>query len=191
MRFISPVSGYRLIAVHEQTTVLADGTRKVDAPGYTVEFQKGAATDYEKEIARERLHFRGVPMNYDRTPFDPIKRVSVFDTEWIGSPELRKKVEKALLENADRGKQDGYILVDTPKRPAPWPAYDELTVHGQRKAANVAAQNIETANATGTPIGYLIAYEKENRNDARIIEAYEKALAEVEAAQPEEELVEA
>lgn len=195
MRFLSPITAYRVVAVHQTTEQLADGSRRVLAPGYICEFKQSDTTDWEREEARKRLQFKnvvyegalGTPLE---RPVDPITRVSSFDTNVIEDPELRAKVEEALLTNADFGRPDGFILVEKPKRPAPWPSYDDLTIHGRRTAAHVAAQNIETARTIGVELDYVAAYERENRNDDKIVAAYEAAMAEV-VTEPEDELVEA
>jgi hypothetical protein len=193
MRFISPFAAYRIIAVHQKTEPLADGTRRVVSEGFTCEFKQSDTTDWERDEARKRFQFKGTTLYQDGTPVDPITRVSSFDTATIKDEGLRKRVEKALLENSDFGKQDGYILVEKPKLPAPWVTYDELTVHGQRKPAHVAAKNIETAKTTGVPLDHLVAYERQEQRKGweEIVAAYEAASAETEQSEPEPELVEA
>ena len=208
MRFISPIKNYRQIVLHQKTEPLADGTRRVISEGYTAEFRQSDTTDWERDVARRELTFRGTTLHEDGTPVDPINRVSSFDTDSVHAMDcrcprgsapvtascekLKKQVEEALLKNDDYGKRsEGYILVEKPKLPAPWPTYDELVVHGQRKHGNVAKQNIETAKTTGVSLEHLIAYERQERNDPRIIEAYEAALAEAQVLEPEPDLVEA
>ena len=197
MRFISPIERYRLIAIHEETQRLADGSTNVLAPGYTVEFKPGDTTDWEREIARQELQLRnprfegalGTPLVKE---VDPITSVSSFDTNSIQDPELRRRVEEAMLTNADNGnKASGYILVEQPKPVAPWVSYDNLVVRGQRTAEKVAEQNLATAETTGTSLEHLIMYEKANRNDETIVAAYEAALAGTQQAEPDEVMVEA
>lgn len=206
MRFISPITNYGFVAVHQRTEPLADGTRRVIGEGYYVQFKQSDTTDWEREEARKHLKFKGTNLYEDGTPVDPITRVSSFDTASVHASDcqcprgaastspsclkLKEQVETAMLRNDDFGKQDGYILVEKPKLPAPWPAYDELTVQGKRNQPIVARRNIETARETGVSLEHLIAYERENRNDPKIIAAYEAALADP-AAEPEPELVEA
>lgn len=187
MRFISPISAYQIVPVHEDTEVLADGTRRVKAPGYFVEFEQGAVQEWERDIAREKFTFRNMVKNMDGSLVDPIHRVSGFDTVTITDPVMRERVETAMLANADHGKPDGYIRVERPKLSPPWASYDELTAQGRRTAAHVAEKNLELAAQTGVPVETLIAYEK-NREAPRpeLIELYEAALPKPE---PVEELI--
>lgn len=191
MRFISSIGNFRFVAIHDETVVDSQGFMRTTKPGYTVQFKRFPLTPYEKELAREKLVFRGVPVNLDGTPIDPLSRASVFDTEDIEDATLRTKVEKAMLMSGEFGRGDGYILVEEKPLPAPWPAYDELTIHGRRNAEKVAEENLAVAKATGVALVDLVAYEKQNRNDERIVAAYEKAKAEQEAETPAEELVSA
>lgn len=186
MRFISPSSKYRYVVIHDETSVDPSGYVRTVKPGYTCQWQMGLLTPYEKQLAREKLVFRGVPMNMDGTPYDPVNRASVFDTADIEDQALRHRVEKILLVNQGN---DSYILVEAPKVPAPWPTYDQLTVMGNRTAIKVAKQNLEVAAVTGVDIRQLIDYEKQNRNDERILAEYEKALE--APSEPVEDLVEA
>jgi hypothetical protein len=209
MRFISPFAAYKIVAVHQKTEPLADGTSRIIGPGYTCHFRQADTTDWEREVAREKLHFRGTTKYTDGSPVDPITRVSTFDTDTVHATDcacprgstpvtascraLKEKVEKSLLRNEDLGKQDGYILVEKPKLPAPWAAYDELAPHGQRKPAHVAAKNIETATATGVSLEHLVAYERQlaRKGGEEIIAAYEAAMTQAEQSEPEPELIEA
>jgi hypothetical protein len=191
MRFLSSIAGYRFVAIHDEVNFDTDGYTRTTKPGYAVQFRKGILTDYEKAIAREKLTFRGVPMNMDGSAIDPVSRASLFDTEWIEDKELRARVEKRMLEHSGLNHYMGYILVEEEKVPAPWPTYDELTIHGRRNVEQVARKNVEVARLTGVPIEALIAYEKQNRNDERLIGFYNAALVEASAEEPSEELVEA
>ena len=192
MRFISPIGAYRIVVIHDKTQADSDGFTRTVEPGYTVEFKQGLLTPYERKLARERLHFPGGVVdrqNVDGSPYDYIGLAGVFDTEWIEDEKLRERVEQKLLTNPGLGRADDFVLVEQPRQPAPWPSYDALTVHGRRTPEHVAQKNLEIAEATGVSVDDLVSYERENRNDARIIEAYEQAQA--PAPEPEEELVRA
>lgn len=195
MRFISPISALRIVLIHDK--VVPDprtGSNRTVEPGYTVEFKIQALSPLERELAQQLSFVGGVRdrRNIDGSPYDPINTVSVFDTEWIEDEKLRRKVEEQMLKSEwGCGNPSTYLLVEQPRTEAPWPSYDELTIHGQRNAAKVAETNLQVAAATGVDLEQLIAYERENRNDKRIIEAYEAARAEQEAAEPAEELVQA
>jgi hypothetical protein len=177
LRFISPISAYKVVAIHEKTEVLADGSRRTLAPGFTAHFNKFDTTDWERDIAREKFKFRNIVKNLDGSMVDPVPRTSSFDTATIEDPELRKRVEEALLNNPDHGKQEGYLLVEKPKVKAPWASYDKLTIQGRRTAELVAQKNLEIAAETGTPIQDLIAYERSlDEPRGELIALYEAAL---------------
>jgi hypothetical protein len=193
MRFISPFERYRLVAVHQEIETLANGQPRILSEGYTAEFTPGDTTDYERETAREHFKFRNIVKNMDGTFVDPVHRVSSFDTATIRDKDLRRRVEQFMLDpdrSPDLGKAEGYMLVEKPQLPAPWPAYDDLTVQGRRSAEHVAAKNLEIAAATGVQIDALIAYERQaDEPRAEVIAAYEAALATDD--EPKPELVEA
>jgi len=190
LRFLSPISKYRIVVLHDKTQRLADGTTNVLENGYTVEFKQVPLMPWEEAEARARLSFKGVPWKADRSGLiDPIVRVSMFDTAEIKDTVLRGKVEKALLANPGLNVSDSFIQIHKPEIPAPWPSYDELGPKGTRTYAHVAKQNIETAAQIGVPLDQLIAYERDNRANQVVLEAYEAANAPEEI--PEEELVEA
>ena len=113
MRFISKHPGYKFIAIHEQVEVLASGLPRTIAPGFICEFSPFDTTDWERDIAREKFKFQGVPMLESGILMDPITRVSSYDTTKIENPELRAKVEQRLLET--QGPMD-HIHVEKPKR---------------------------------------------------------------------------
>ena len=90
--------------------------------------------------------------------------------------------QQAIKERLDR--TEGAIKVERPKLSAPWPAYDKLVVHGQRKAEHVAAKIAETVKELELDPAYVIAYEEQNLNREPVIRAV-AALAETK--EPEEE----
>lgn len=192
MRYLSPIGAYRIVVIHDKTVPdpVSGLTRTVE-PGYTVEFRQGLLTPFERELARG-LHYPGGVRdrrNLDGSPYDPSQIAGLFDSEWIEDPDLRKQVEEKLEQVQGFGRPDNFIKVEQPRTPAPWESYDRLTVNGRRTAAHVAEKNLEIASMTGVPIEQLVAYERENRNDSKIIEAYEQAAT--PASEPEEELVRA
>ena len=191
MRFISPSGGLRIVVIHDKTVPDPNtGLTYTTQPGYTVEFRQGLLDGYEQQLARGLTYPGGVRdrQNIDGSPFDVTRMAGVFDSAWIEDPDLRAEVEKRLLANDGCGKPDSFILVEKERVPAPWPSYDALTIHGQRKAKHVAEKNLEIAAATGVPVEDVIAYERENRNDPDVIAAYEAANV---TPEPEEELVRA
>lgn len=134
-----------------------------------------------------RLNFRGLaegePVTLRMGTFDSI----IAQGQYGWSDEERELVESEL----DKRQGSQWIRIEAPKLTPPWPKYDDLKVHGQRTFEKVAEKNIETAEAIGASLEDLIAYERQNRNDERIIELYEAALLESKEDEPTEELVEA
>lgn len=220
MRLGSKYRRYKLTA-RKDIEVVVNGMPKKIQHGVILEFvQGGGMAPWEKQKCMESFKFKGTTQEADEaTPVDPSSRLSVFDMDWPGVQEqwagferleqqerevrakhepgldtkpgwLRREVEEFVRNYHTHGRD--YIILVADPVPAPWPTYDELTIHGQRKAEVVARRNIEIAHATGIPLDALLAYESQNRNDARIISAYEAAKHEVvpEAA-PDVELVEA
>ena len=173
MRFITKYSGYKIPAVHEQTERLADGTTKVIAPGYMVEFKKGDLTNYEREYARKVFIWKGLPTepgsNRELDPIDDLHRVASFDTADIRDPQLRQRVEKALLDNGAHG-QD-YVVVEQARPVAPWPSYDRLTAQGRRTVQMVAEKIADTVRDNGYDPDTVAAYERQNLNRTEVLEA--------------------
>lgn len=206
MRFAAKYRRYRVTARQEVKMTLANGKENIIQHGVICAFDHGGPFEvWEKEQAQSRFKFKGTTQERDEsTPVNPLARLSLYDTEssWLvaqwaewdkheGNPvgTIKREVEEFLRDYRANGVE--YIELVPEPVAAPWPTYDEISIHGQRTAAKVAEKNIEIARATGISLDAVIAYEKQNRNDERILEAYEAALAEDMAGEPEEELVEA
>lgn len=183
-RFISPISGLRIVAVHEQVEVLASGLPKIVAPGYTAEFQQSDVTEWEREYARQHFQFRGTAMAMDGSPLDPLTRVSAFDSLTIKDEALRKRVEQALLARPDYGKADGFAMVERPRLPAPFPAYDAMKAKGQRTTAEVIVAAVREG---GYKPSDVLAYERQEKDRPEVIEALEQLAAELAEKEPESE----
>ena len=176
MRFISPNPGYKFTGKKEEYELLASGQFRQISPPYICEFKVGDTTTWERDIARERFKFRGVPNDESGVrQIDPLAtRLSSFDTSTIDNPELRKVVEERLLawQNAN-----DHILAEKPSVAAPWPTYD--SVHPSKIAAKVKEDGYDPK---------LVAdYERNHKNRASVIQALEALVA----AEPAEELVSA
>lgn len=167
-----------------------------DAQGRTVspkkrklvaQFTRGGAPDWVLQAAQERFDFRG------RGDGEPISMmVGVFDSAAAAKAHKWTEEEHDAVVRELRDTSNPYwVIVEQPKVPAPWPTYDKLSVQGQRTSEKVAAKNLELAAEIGVSVADMVAYERQNRNDAKIIALYEQALEEQQAAQPDEELVEA
>lgn len=188
MRFISPYRQYQLVAVHENVELLASGQPRVIAPGYVCEWTPFDVTDWERDAARRTFTYKGAVMDSSGRHLDPIDeehRVSVFDTAKISDDKLRARVEKALLENSANGRD--YVLVEQPKVEAPWPSYDNIVVHGQRKIEHVAAKIAEKVAEDGYDPAEVVAYERQNLNRPEVIEAVEALTA--STPEPDDDLI--
>ena len=149
------------------------------------QFVRGGAPAWAVEAAKERFDFRG------RGEGEPIEMmIGVFDSAQAARAHKWTEEEHDAVVVELRDTPNPYwFIAEQPKVPAPWPTYDKLQIQGTRTWEKVAARNLETAEETGIPVDSLIAYERQNRNDARILAAYEAAIVvEVVTA---EDLVEA
>lgn len=149
------------------------------------QFTRGGAPDWVIDEATKRFDFRG------RGDGEPLAMlIGVFDSD------LARRVHKWTDEEHDtvvrhlQTQNPYWFIAEQPKVEAPWATYDKLTVQGQRTPEKVAAKNLELAAETGTPVELLIAYERQNRNDERILAAYQDAAAAESVSEPGE-LVEA
>jgi hypothetical protein len=77
----------------------------------------------------------------------------------------------------------GYVQVEPIKLDAPWPAYDKLVVHGQRKIEHVAAKIAEKVLEDGYDVAAVVAYEQQNLNRPEVLAAL-SALSEEEEPEP-------
>jgi len=203
-RFAAQYRRYKITCREHIKMTLANGKENVIQHGVIAGFEHGGPFEpWEREQAHKHFKFRGTTQERDEaTPVDPGLRLSLFDTDaphlvaqwrqWDaleGQPPgtIKEEVEDFLRGYMAAG-HDYIELVPEPV-PAPWPTYDALTIHGNRNAEKVAAKNIEIALATGISFEDVIAYEKQNRNDDRILGFYNAAQAEQLAGEPEEELV--
>jgi hypothetical protein len=124
MRFISKYPKYKFIAIHEQVEILASGLPRTTAPGFICEFKTFDTTDWERDFARRTFKYNGVPFSESGVLIDPtVSRISSYDTSEIPNPQLRKKVEKRLLETC---RPDDHILVEDPKHQTPVEAEEEV-----------------------------------------------------------------
>lgn len=170
-------------ALHDTSgRVVAQGERKLVA-----QFVRGGAPDWVIAKAQQRFDFKG------RGDGEPVSMlVGVFDSALAKAQQRWTDDEHDAVVRHLRSVQNPYwFIAEEPRVPAPWPTYDRLTVQGRRTAEQVAEKNVETATEIGVPLESLVAYERQNRNDAKVVAAYEAAIAAALAAIPDDELVEA
>lgn len=136
-------------------------------PGLRAKFI-GDTTAYEVELGKKRFKFNGLPVDQDSgLPVDPTYRLATFDTTLQGwDKQTQKEAEKLLSESAYNGSD--FIIVDTPRRPAPWTGYDSL-----RSVKKI----IELVTATGSDVEEVLSYEIENANRPEVVEALQVILA--------------
>ena len=157
------------------------------APGQTrpvvreleAKFDHRGLTEYEKEVALQKLRFPGLPEDKDtRTDVSPISRLSVFDSErarktfgW--SEEEEALVVQTLRESHLNGVE--FFEVEQPKRPIPWNGYDELEIE----------KVLEAVEITGINPAEVLAYERENQAREELV----LALAELAGEDVDEQIV--
>lgn len=181
MRYISNMARYKIILrpALEAPDPSRMGRMRVVEPGLYAQFNEHDVTDWEREMALKHFKFPGMPVQEDTLePIDPSYRLATFDTTMQGWDEETRKFAEERLETAIGANID-YIKVEKPKLDAPWPGYDKL----------VSAKKIaELVESTGSDIEAVVAYERENKNRADVIEAVQ-ALA--PAPDPDEVVVSA
>jgi hypothetical protein len=91
--------------------------------------------------------------------------------------------EERLLIEERLAARPGIRVVEPVKLAAPWPAYDKLVVHGQRKIEHVVAKIVETVQELEIDPGLVIAYEKQELNRPEVV----AAVAAIGAPEPDEE----
>lgn len=136
-------------------------------PWIMAQFVQMGITAFEKAQVAARLKFAGLGDGED-----PMRRVSMYDTETAADTEAwdaetRARVEKSLLE----GQSSWYFLLEEERQPKPWPRYDEI-----RSAQKIA----ETVLAQGYDPEAVIAYEREHKNREAVITALEEVSVEPE-----------
>jgi hypothetical protein len=167
MRFISKAGAFTRSVVKAETQMVG-GVQVETTKPLVAMFQRNAATDADRQLAQERFGFK--PKDHPMGP-DPLANVSVYDTdaealanEW--SHELKNEVEQALLQ----GQNAYYFLAGKEPAAKPWATYDETE----------AESIVGTAVMIGKPLEDVLAYERENENRPKVVEAIEAKLAEAE-----------
>lgn len=137
------------------------------------QFVRGGAPDWVIEEATKRFKFGGRGDGES-----PAMMIGVFDSEIAARQNVWSEEETdSVIRHLRDTQNPKWFIAEQPKVAAPWSSYDALVVQGQRTAEKVAARNVELAAETGTPVELLIAYERQNRNDQRILAAYLEAQA--------------
>lgn len=172
----------------EEKMVLANGKEQILTKLLMAEpWTYGDVTEWERIKVMETFgqQFRG--LTYDE---NPLHRLSTFDSLYAQSVHNWTDEEREIVENKIRtgpGNGVDYIVVDTPRVPAPWPAYDNLKVVGKRTVEMVAEKIAETVSELGIDPDRVLAYERENDNRPAVIAAVENLKKDA----PAEELIQA
>lgn len=175
-------------AQDERVMVLATGDRQVLQRGLIAKpWRWGDTTEWERKTVLDHFgeSFRG--LQYDE---NPVHRLSSFDSLWAQKENGWSDEERLIVEERVKtgpGNGVDYIIVDTPRVPAPWPGYDKLVSQGARTVQKVAEKIVETIRETEVPAGHVLAYERENLDRPEVVKALEAMLVE----EPSEELIEA
>lgn len=151
---------------------------RVDAMGHPVPDAYGAMP-YQRAIPiRDGVgRITGVS-----EPHRPDYNFSLFDSEWIQDEDDRKVAEQALLNNPDNN--IWYVRVEKARIPAPWPGYDKMR---GTKARPIEQAILGMIDDGGFDIGFVLEYEKANKNRDAVVQALEVKLGEQAAAAAERE----
>lgn len=161
--------------------VLQTGDRQVlQTRHFAGPFIHGALTDHEFDEA-----LKAWPKLRGLSDGEEIRwRFSSADTnEWAREQEWSAKEKEAYEARLRNEAGEHYIVVDQVKLPAPWPAYDKLVVHGQRKVEHVVEKIVGKIKEDEYEVDQVIAYERQNLNRDAVISALE-ALKEPEPEEP-------
>lgn len=172
MRYISRYGKLTLTLIRPDERPLPNGKVHIIDPGFTAEFRPSGLQDHEYEFALRNFHFNGVNLEEDGvTPVSVRWRIGVWDSDQEAKArgwdeETKKKIE-GMVESA-AGYGVDFIAVGEPKLAPPWPTYDSLS------GAGVAAKIKAFVEDGGFDPSYVIAYERQNKNRASVIEALEQ-----------------
>ena len=183
---VSDKSNLQVVCRLEEPVTDTQGTFVGKKKRLVAQFTRGGAPAWIIEEASKRFDFKG------RGDGEPISlMIGVFDSAQTAKQYRWSEEEHDAVVRHLRDTPNPYwFIAEEPRVDAPWPTYDKLSIQGNRSWEKVAARNLETAEETGIPVESLIAYERQNRNDTRILEAYGSAVAEGAPVEIEE-LVEA
>lgn len=184
---VSDKSNLQVVCRLEEALTDTQGTFVGKRKRLVAQFTRGGAPAWVVDEASKRFDFKG------RAQDEPIAMmIGVFDSaETARRYKWTDDEHDAVVCHLRDTPNPYWFIAEQPRVAPPWPTYEALAIQGQRTWEKVAAQNLATAEATGIPLDDLIAYERQNRNDDRILAAYEAALAAQQEDAELEDLVEA
>lgn len=182
MRFTSPYAQYKITALKDAdcTEWLANGQwrpKQGTQQPFICRFEPNGYTQWEKD---EALRYFGDVIRLGQRKTDatltqdsPLGwRIGTYDTVQIEDPELRERVEQALLNHSAYGRD--LMHFPKPKTPAPWKNYDALKAGGRgNSTVEVAREIVKIADTIGADPGQVMAYEMENLNRREVLHAIE------------------
>lgn len=188
MRFGSPYQNLQVVLWHQEVEQLASGQWRQTAPGFTAQFRGGDWDEFERGAIQERfgdVMRRGSRFTDDTltTPSPTDWRIGTFDTDTIEDFETRTRVEQLLLDNFSNGRD--YIALVRPKKPAPWPGYDGLTVRGKRTIEHVLATIRSVVEQAQIDPETVAQYEREHLAREPVLELLES----MKVTEPETDFV--
>ena len=152
-------------------------------------FEPGVCSADERELAIRRWRFNGSYQEMDEvTSIQPDYRIGVFDSAMAqsdapaGRTRCARRSRRVLIDHSERFEDVMVVPYFGPE--APWPRYDAY--------AGSPAQLIRKLVDEGHDLQQVLAYERENQNRDKVIEAIEGLLDDPEALQelqPREEEV--
>jgi hypothetical protein len=170
-RFVSPHRNYSHGVRAEKLQRLGPYGEHLPAEkALEAQFGPDYRSDEDLALAKSTFKFRGMPIYENGQPVDPAYRVSVFDSErtklqngWTDEEEAL--VVDALRHNGPIGKM--YIEVVPATVDKPWNGYDNL---------EDAYRIVELALDIDADLAQVIAYEEQNSNRDRVLEALKAAV---------------
>jgi hypothetical protein len=188
MRFLSKFGQFALQVRGEERENYASGASKVTQMQVIAKFEPGGCNSEERELAIRRWRFNGQLQEMDEvTSIQPDYRIGLFDSVIAQSDsqwpdELRKEVERKLIDHSERF--EDVMLVPHIGPEPPWPRYDAYN--------GTPAQLLRKLTDEGHDLHQVLAYERENQNRERVVEAISSLLddpAALAELQPREEEV--
>jgi hypothetical protein len=141
-------------------------------------FQRGQAPVYAQKVALSTFGFRKIHEGISRERWFGYydSKAAQKQNDW--TPDEHDRIVARLTEL-------GYLEVQPEKAAAPWPAYDKLTVQGQRTVDKVAEKIVAKITEDGYDPAEVLAYEQQNANRDAVVAAVAALLPSVEDGEPE------
>ena len=150
----------------EQQAIYDNKGRQVEPKQRRVfaKFVRGVAPEYAQKVALEAFSFRKIHEGIEKA-------------RWFGYYNSRDAQQQFGWTEAEHDlivaklRERGYQEVQPVRAPAPWPAYDALKAHGQRKIEHVVEKILAAITDLGVDPQVVLEYEKQNLNRQEIVDA--------------------